>query len=605
MVGTVLHQELLLGSRRNRLHVFRWLYAGWLVLQVGWYYFEFLLLEQKKYFAYLQAAYRAGTAVPDPTVTFTPGSAPHVAGGLFAETFISQQFILLAIATPALVAGAITDEKRRGTLQYLLLTDAGTRPLLWGKLLGRVAQVGILALAGLPPFALLGGFGGVGLVKLLAFVALSVLTVFAVAAAALLASVWSRQTRDAVLALYAVGLAGALVVWQLGGVLAGFDPLWVLEAAGPNGDPGDLARRLGLAALCWGSLGGVCLGLAVWRLKPAYLRELESLPRKSSWYAGRRSTVDDEPVRWRERQVEGLAPLAALRRVPTGLAVAAAALASTASSLLILYLSLAPGATPADVVGALSRLQFDRLDTLLPDAAGGFLVQGAAVALLGSLVVGVRCSGAVTGERERQTWEPLLLTPLNAADLVRGKLRGIMGASYVYLLAYALPALALSVAAGPLAVCWTVLWLAVTVLAMYFVGAAGIWSSVRSKSSWQALLKTLAWGYLGGALLYTVTSPVLILIMLVIFLVLNAADAYLRTALARTFLSNFNTSLNTFLVATCISLAMIFWLSARYFLSAAQRWVAERERTRHWQSAPVYRRAKRRPRARRARSSSQ
>src|SRR5579871_2943870 len=191
MVGTVLHQELLLGSRRNRLHVFRWLYAGWLVLQVGWYYFEFLLLEQKKYFAYLQAAYRAGTAVPDPTVTFTPGSAPHVAGGLFAETFISQQFILLAIATPALVAGAITDEKRRGTLQYLLLTDAGTRPLLWGKLLGRVAQVGILALAGLPPFALLGGFGGVGLVKLLAFVALSVLTVFAVAAAALLASVWS------------------------------------------------------------------------------------------------------------------------------------------------------------------------------------------------------------------------------------------------------------------------------------------------------------------------------------------------------------------------------------------------------------------------------
>ena len=58
--------------------------------------------------------------------------------------------------------------------------------------------------------------------------------------------------------------------------------------------------------------------------------------------------------------------------MPTGLAVVAVALASTASSLLILYLSLVPGATPAAVFGALSRLEFDRLDTLLPDAAGGW-----------------------------------------------------------------------------------------------------------------------------------------------------------------------------------------------------------------------------------------
>ena len=42
------------------------------------------------------------------------------------------------------------------------------------------------------------------------------------------------------------------------------------------------------------------------------------------------------------------------------------------------------------------------------------------------MVVGIRCSGAISGERERLTWEALLLTPLETRYLVRGKLRGIM-----------------------------------------------------------------------------------------------------------------------------------------------------------------------------------
>ena len=43
MVGPVLFQELLLGSRRNRLYVLRWCYGGWLLLQLSWLYFaEFM-----------------------------------------------------------------------------------------------------------------------------------------------------------------------------------------------------------------------------------------------------------------------------------------------------------------------------------------------------------------------------------------------------------------------------------------------------------------------------------------------------------------------------------------------------------------------------------
>ena len=40
MIGPVLSQEMLIGSRRNRVHVFRWLYAGWLILQLLWIYFQ-------------------------------------------------------------------------------------------------------------------------------------------------------------------------------------------------------------------------------------------------------------------------------------------------------------------------------------------------------------------------------------------------------------------------------------------------------------------------------------------------------------------------------------------------------------------------------------
>src|SRR5262245_52388590 len=141
MVGPVVHQEMLLGSRRNRLHVLRWVYAGWLVLQVCFLFVRFEAQEGTRHL-------RAGAFPPFDDVPRSPVSAPEVVGHWFTETFVTQQLVLLLLATPAFVAGAVTDEKRRGTLQYLLTTDLESRHLVLGKLLGRVAQVALLALAG-------------------------------------------------------------------------------------------------------------------------------------------------------------------------------------------------------------------------------------------------------------------------------------------------------------------------------------------------------------------------------------------------------------------------------------------------------------------------
>src|SRR5262249_52047625 len=127
-------------------------------------------------------------------------SAPEVVGGRFADLFVRQQALLLALLTPPLVAGALTAEKRAGTLPYLLLTDMDTRHIVLGKLAGRVGQVLLVLMGGWPLFALLAGFGGVAPLALLASFAALLPPLFGLAAGALLASVWCRQTRDAVLA---------------------------------------------------------------------------------------------------------------------------------------------------------------------------------------------------------------------------------------------------------------------------------------------------------------------------------------------------------------------------------------------------------------------
>jgi ABC-type transport system involved in multi-copper enzyme maturation permease subunit len=435
------------------------------------------------------------------------------------------------------------------------------------------------------------GFGGVEPVTVLAVTTALVVPTFALAAATLLASVWCRETRDAVLALYAAFVAAGVAVYLVGGPLRYLDPLYVVAPAwGPahSLDLPETSRRLLGSVAAWAALGGLCLGLGMWRLRPTYVRELESCaPARAAWYQGDRVGVGDDPVRWRERHVEGLAPNPTLRRVPQWLGVGGVALLTFVSSCLILYFSLAPGAAGGELLRALFFLNLRKAAVLLPDAGTGFLYQALVALVLASLTVGVRCSGAVTGERERQTWEALLLTPVSARQIVRGKLWGILAASYWYLLAYAAPAVVLSVLGGPLALVWTVLWLAVTALAMYFIGATGLYCSTTSRNSWRSLLATLSVGYVGGSLILLVTSPALMIVAVLLYLLLLLVDVMIRSNMAASF------DFRLFIVATCVSLAVIFWLMARLFLNRAHRYIADRERTRHWYEEPLYRRPRR------------
>lgn len=596
MLGPVLYLEMLLGGRRGRQHIFRWLYGAWIVGQLLFYYAMYRLdLATSSWGPY-------GYGRPDPAAT------GRFAGG-FVEMFVVQQFLLVLLATPAFTAGAITDEKTRGTLQHLLTAHLTAGEIVLGKLLGRLAQVGILVLAGLPALCFIGVFAGLDPPLLLAVLAATAVPLFALGAASILVSVWSRQTRDAVLILYTVGAGCWLMLWgtpQVAGWLVGrlppggvigrgtalvlgldevlhfFNPLYVLEPAWTSSDMATVGIRLLHLLLAWGSVGIGCLLLATWRLRAAYVRQLENSGTRARKDAPvRRPPVDSEdPVRWREQHVGGMAVLPALRNVPTITSLILVGLAT-----LVLSGSVLVGCVPDEQELTLQNLR--SLPDLVDPAATAyaFLIQAIGAMLVFSLIVGIRCSGLVSGEREKQTWEALLLTPLETEALVRGKMKGVMTAALPYLGAYAVPALAMAAMGGFASLFWTGLGLLVTLLAMYYVGAAGLWCSVTSRSSWRSLLWTLGFGYLGGFLLFVLASPFAVIVAAFLYIFLQIVADIHGASFFKTI--GFSQFFFGFLIGMGITLVGIFFFAARIFQGRAEAWVANRERIRHWKHEPL------------------
>ena len=93
------------------------------------------------------------------------------------------------------------------------------------------------------------------------------------------------------------------------------------------------------------------------------------------------------------------------------------------ASVQILVADLASGNPQANIFELLYyQLSKPRSFTFSPDSGADFLGLAAAALFASTVIVGIRCSGAIVSEREKQTWEALLVTPLTARELVRGKL---------------------------------------------------------------------------------------------------------------------------------------------------------------------------------------
>src|SRR5947209_450773 len=115
MIGPVCYLELLPPHRRGRQRLFRWLYGGFLAAEFAFFLFSYLLR-----FSGPQRA---------PSYQATGDFVNN-----YVEVFMVQQYALLLLVLPAFAAGTITDEKTRGTLQGLLITELSSGEIIVGKL---------------------------------------------------------------------------------------------------------------------------------------------------------------------------------------------------------------------------------------------------------------------------------------------------------------------------------------------------------------------------------------------------------------------------------------------------------------------------------------
>jgi hypothetical protein len=446
MIGPVCGLELRLGSRRGSLERLRRWYAGLLIAESAIFYGLCLL--------------SAGEAAsrPGPIRAFIDG---------FPALLVVQHFALVLMVTPGYAAGALASGPGRSTLPDLLATELSAWDIVAGKLLGRLAHVALLALPALPILAWMAAWHQDGARILAATVVLSAVLVPALGAAGMLAAVCCGRMRDAALLVYGVGILGASAAAAVqalalrpgsSAVLACVDPVSIVGLT-PGAAADSLSGRVGIGVVFWGILGMLCLGLAVWRLRPAYVGRCSEGSKPAA--AHRRPPVsEDDPIGWKEQEVDGLAIVPALRRMPRWV------------GLLGLF-------------GALLLAVW--ADTCLPI--------GLVLLLLVATIVAIRASAAISGERERGTWEPLWLA-CDARTIVRAKFHGILRATYPYLLVAGLPPL---IRAGwlldPLPLIDGAVLLLTAWLAVYWMTAVGLDYSARSSSSRQSLAAGVGVGY--------------------------------------------------------------------------------------------------------------
>jgi ABC-type transport system involved in multi-copper enzyme maturation permease subunit len=115
---------------------------------------------------------------------------------------IGTQLTLVLLAAPAATAGAVCQDKARGALQHLLMTDLSSAEIILGKLAARLVPVFGLVLCALPVLALCVLLGGIDPGALLGALLVTLGVAVLGCALALTLSVWGSKTHEVLLLNY-------------------------------------------------------------------------------------------------------------------------------------------------------------------------------------------------------------------------------------------------------------------------------------------------------------------------------------------------------------------------------------------------------------------
>jgi ABC-type transport system involved in multi-copper enzyme maturation permease subunit len=449
-------------------------------------------------------------------------------GSSFFYWFMAIQFSAAILLTPAYTAGAVAEEKDRKTIQFLLTTDLCDREIILSKFAARFLNLLFLILAGLPVLSFAQFWGGVDPQLLLAGFAATILTLCSLVSLSLLNSVYASKARDAIVITYlAVGcyftvgylvmlgtssaVAAAVAVparWQArlrdfqslgeifnsGNVFAALADLRATLGAGQplsSTLPGLLVRY----AVFHGLLLVICLIWSLTRLRVVALKEMRKKERTLAQASRRARTLHFQPMIWKELFIERGLTFNRFGRVLIGFIV----VASLAPALWLLATFLLDSA-------GLQRLPPRRIGGMF----GGWWLHsggnswenlgrainawvrpaGTLVACLCLLAVGVRAAAGVTSEREKQTLDMLLTTPLGARSILAAKWLGSL-ASVRWVALWLGLIWTVGIASGGLDIL-ILPWLVLACLVYAgFLASLGLWLSVGSRSTQRATLLTL------------------------------------------------------------------------------------------------------------------
>jgi ABC-type transport system involved in multi-copper enzyme maturation permease subunit len=512
LFGPVLIYDAIRTGRRSRYIVLRCLYASAFLLVLYW-----------TYSSYVQSSPRLWMGPGGPRSPVVRQSEAAALAAAFFYSFMKVQFLALVFFTPAYAAGAIAEEKERKTIEFLLATDLHSREIVLSKLVSRLGSLMLLVLTGLPILGFLQLMGGVDPNMVLAGFAVTGLSMISLASVSILTSVYAQKTRTAIVLSYLIllvylGLAswmdrtppptGILEnAFNAGNVFALLTTLQADVAAGKNlADvvPG-LVRQYALFHV---PLAILCSAWAVARLRVLSLKQNTAVMRHSARPGfSLRPRVGRLPMIWKEIFIEpglrlhwiGWLFLVAL--LLTSLYLFVGNSSQFFDELLIgrpgAY-AYRPGSPPsnrwlwlAQLIDPAQMFNGNRWAQLSRFFNPWVRIAGTVVASLMLVGVAVRASSSISGERDRETLDGLLTSPLQSHDILfakwLGSLLGVRRAWYWLGVIWGVGLLTSGLHPAALMLAF-VAWL---VYASCLAGV-GIWFSISCQTTLRATLYTLA-----------------------------------------------------------------------------------------------------------------
>jgi len=483
--GPVLFYDLKRSARRTRTYAIRILYLLLLFGLLCWLYW--LWLER--------SGYRQPKDIADFTMTFF-------------TIFLSTQLLVVVLLTPAYVAGAISEEKERKTIEYILATDLRNREIVLGKFVSRLLNLTVLIMAGLPILSAVQFMGGIDPNLLLAGFAGTGLTMLSIAAISIFASTVCRRTRDAIIIVY-LAILTYFGVWAVAeGIVAYMSapisntPVWVLDvmnwviypfragnpifAISNVMRPGTVLGSVVWTALEQYAIIHACIAAAGLLGSIALLRRVAlAQPRPArgrTWFGlGRKRKlprIGNYPMLWKEVHLERGFRLHILLRILFMILFILSLVPLIAICINVLYDFDRPiyGGSLWEIVGRSMNVYVRSVGML--------------VGILGLIGVAVRAASSVRSEREKDTFDAILTSPISSEEILFAKWLGSIG-SVRWVFVWLLGIWILGGVTGGMNVLMFPLLCAAWLVYAAAAASLGLWFSVVSRSSLRAILSTL------------------------------------------------------------------------------------------------------------------